>query len=82
MVTQSTLAMLDMKSIEEYYAYIIDSKINGQHAQSIELFNQLSDKQKDQMFDWIEEAYYYEANDTNSNLADEVDELKQYFKKQ
>lgn len=81
MVTQSTLAMLDMKNMDEYYAYIIDSKINGQHKQSHELFNELSDSQQIAFFDWIEEAYFYEAEDNGEDMGSELYELKQYFRK-
>ena len=81
MVTQSTLAMLDMKNMDEYYAYIIDSKINGQHKQSHELFNELSESQQDKFFDWVEEAYYYDAQDSGDDMDAEVHELRQYFRK-
>jgi hypothetical protein len=81
MVTNSTLGMLDMKSIQEYFGYIIDSKINGQHTQAKDLFNQLSDAQSDEFFNWIEEAYFYEALDNGDDIESELESLINYFRK-
>ena len=46
----------------ELFDYILESKINGQKKQSLELFNELPDRETRQAFiDYINETYHYEA---------------------
>ena len=48
--------------MQELFEYILESKINGQNKQSLELFNDLPDRETRQAFiDYINETYYYEA---------------------
>jgi hypothetical protein len=46
MVSKKDIQSLDFKTIEEYFEYIVDSKINGNYNQANELFNDLSKTQK------------------------------------
>ncbi len=69
MVTANTIKSFDMESIEDYFEYIIESKYNGQHKQTIELFRKLSKEQKEEFFTYIEEYW--------SQL--DVEELQMYF---
>lgn len=76
MVNRATLAMLEMTIIEDYFEYIIDSRTNGQ-AKS--LFNELSDTQQSAFFDWVEQTYYYDADDMSEYIS-EMQNIKNYFK--
>jgi hypothetical protein len=78
MVTKATLAMLEMTIIEDYFEYIIDSRTNGQHEQSKALFSELSDKQQSAFFDWVEQTYYYDADDMSEYIT-EMQNIKKYF---
>ena len=69
MVTANTIKSFDMESIEDYFEYIMTSKYNGQHKQTIELFRKLSKKQKEEFFKYVEEYW---------NHID-VEELQMYF---
>jgi hypothetical protein len=84
MVTQSKLNQLQMESIEDYFDYIMESKINGQHKQARRLFFDLSmddgmqhKGQRSHFFDYISELYYYEA--IHNGEEDPIEELKKYF---
>lgn len=84
MVTISILKGLQMDSIEDYFDYIMESKINGQHKQARQLFFCLSlddgmqhKGQRSHFFDYISELYYYEA--INNGEEDPIEELKKYF---
>jgi hypothetical protein len=80
MVSKSTLSLLEMETIEDYFEYILESKANGQHAQARELFGELSEGmqgQRAEFFNWVETTYYYEAQDTDGQ--DEMQALVYYF---
>lgn len=88
MVTQSKLNQLQMESIEDYFDYIMESKINGQHKQARRLFFDLSmddgmqhKGQRSHFFDYISELYYYEAihEAMHNGEEDPIEELKKYF---
>lgn len=73
-----------MESIEDYFDYIMESKINGQHKQARRLFFDLSmddgmqhKGQRSHFFDYISDLYYYEALDNGEE--DPIEELKKYF---
>jgi hypothetical protein len=75
---------LDFSTEEEYFDYIMESKINGQHAQARGLFHKMEPFEKAKFFDYVEELYYYEAHDTQPDFSDEMSEfdlLKIYFNK-
>ena len=69
MINAKTINDLDMESIEDYFEYILSSKYNGQHKQTIELFRKLSKDQKEEFFKYVEEYW---------NHMD-VEELQMYF---
>jgi hypothetical protein len=79
MVSKSTLAMLDFTCIEDYFEYIIDSKDNGQQKQACDLYDQLSEAQKASFFRWVDETYYYEAQDESADMITELQKLKSYL---
>ena len=78
MVSKSTLAMLEMASIEEYFEVIIDSRSSGQALQAKELFDKLSYVQQLLFFDWVEQTYYYEAEDMSEYIT-EMQNIRNYF---
>jgi len=55
MIGKKTLKNYGFKSIEDYYNYIIDSQINGNHKQVKELFKKLNDEQKKVFFNYLEQ---------------------------
>lgn len=68
-----------MTNQQELFDYILESKINGQKKQSLELFNALPDRETRQAFiDYISEMYHYEAmhNGQQNELAET---LKFYY---
>ena len=70
---------LDFETREELFDYILESKINGQKKQSLELFNALPDREHRQMFiDYVSDMYHYEAmhNDQQEELSET---LKFYY---
>lgn len=46
MVSQNKIKGLDFETIEDYYNYVIESKINGQHKQCNDLIIEMSKQQK------------------------------------
>ena len=58
MVSKKDIQSLDFKTIEEYFEYIVDSKINGNYNQANELFNDLSKTQKKDFIDWLQMMEY------------------------
>jgi hypothetical protein len=70
---------LEFETWTELFDYILESKINGQKKQSLELFNELPDRETRQAFiDYVSETYHYEAmhNGQQNELADT---LKFYY---
>ena len=51
---------LDFSSRKELYEYILESKMNGQHKQSKELYKGLSDRHKVEYIDWLRETLFYD----------------------
>lgn len=61
---------LEFQTWEELFCYIYESKVNGQHKQSKELYESLRDTNE-----------FYEYLEINLNKsADELDELKKYYR--
>ncbi len=65
MVTKKQIQGLDLETLEDYFDYIIESKVNGQRTQARELFNELSKEQKKEFFNYVDTAYYYDEHDNN-----------------
>jgi len=53
MISKKTLKDYEFKTIEEYFDYIIDSQINGNHNQVKELFKKLDNSQKKTFFNYL-----------------------------
>ena len=53
MVSKSTLKAYDFETIEDYFDYIVLSKINGQHAQVVSLIKAMSVQQKKHCLIWF-----------------------------
>jgi hypothetical protein len=60
MVSNKTLKAYDFKQIENYFDYIVESKINGQHGQVRDLIQELSKAQKLQFLRYTDK---YERTD-------------------
>ena len=79
MVTKQTLGKYDFSYMEEYFEYILESKLNGQHTQSKELYDELTSGQSDEFFNWVELTYGYESEDENE-MVYEMRLLREYYK--
>jgi hypothetical protein len=58
MVSKSTLKAYDFETIEDYYDYIVLSKINGQHGQVESLIKAMSKEQKKDCLIWLDSQSY------------------------
>ena len=58
MVGILTLQSLQMETIQDYFEYILESKINGQHKQAEIFFEDLSDEQK---IEFIKHERYFNS---------------------
>lgn len=56
-VGKNTLKRFGYKELEDYFNYIVDSQINGNHSQVKELFKALSNEQKNEFF------YFLKSNE-------------------
>jgi len=79
MVTKQTLSKYEFSYMEEYFEYILESKLNGQHTQSKELYDELTAVQSDEFFNWVELTYGYESEDENE-MVYEMRLLREYYK--
>lgn len=79
MVSKKLIKSYDFDTIEDYFNYIIDSKINGQRAQAVELYTALSQAQKDSFTRWYLAFYYYDAVDNNTTTTHEWTNLQTYL---
>jgi hypothetical protein len=55
MVTKNTIKAYDFETLGDYYQYIIDSNINGQHGQVKNLISKFSKIQKKEFLYYLEE---------------------------
>ena len=60
MIGKKTLKLYEFMTIEDYFKYIIDSYINGNFSQVRELFNKLSDSQKNIFLMFLHESNFNE----------------------
>lgn len=51
---------LDFLTWEELYEYILESKLNGQHKQSKEIYKSLSTQRKVEYIDWLRDTLFYD----------------------
>lgn len=63
MVSKKTIQSYDFKTIDEYFEYIIDSRINGQKQQAKELYSNLSQPQKLEFNNWFSVFTFYDRDD-------------------
>jgi len=52
-IGKKTLKDYEFKSIEDYFDYIVDSQINGNHQQVKDLFKKLDNGQKKTFFNYL-----------------------------
>lgn len=60
MVSQKLIKEYDFETIEDYYNYVIESKINGQHKQCNDLIIEMSKSQK---IDFIRHANQFQKSE-------------------
>lgn len=51
---------LDFETWEQLYEYILESKLNGQHKQSKEIYKSLSNQRQVEFVDWLREILFYD----------------------
>lgn len=64
MVTQTIIRDYGFNTLEDYFDYITESRVNGQHKQARELFNALSIRQKGRLF-----SYCYDTQEVKEYLS-------------
>lgn len=79
MVSKKTIKSYGFETIEEYFNYIIDSKINGNRQQAQKLYNNLSARQKNEFTRWYLTFYYYDAVDNDTTAEHEYFNLITYL---
>lgn len=52
---------LDFETWEELYDYILESKLNGQHKQSKDIYRSLNEHRRAEFIDYLDDMYRYEA---------------------
>lgn len=60
MVSKSLLKAYNFETIEDYFDYIVESKINGQHGQVDSLIKAMSKEEKKHCFIWFDEQVFTE----------------------
>lgn len=68
---------LNFKTWDELYEYILESKLNGQHKQSKELYKGLSERRQVEYIDWLRETLFYDEM-PNSKLK-EYQQIINYY---
>lgn len=53
MVGRKEIRGLDFETLEDYFKYIVDSKINGNKRQATNLHDELSHPQKSKFLEWL-----------------------------
>jgi hypothetical protein len=73
MVSKKTIKAYDFETIEDYFEYIVASKLNGQHAQVRSLIVAMSKEQKKDCILWLrEQAVSHDVNYCETILMDEM----------
>lgn len=68
---------LDFLTWEELYEYILESKLNGQHKQSKEIYKSMSTQRQVEYIDWLRETLFYDEM-PNSKLK-EYQQIINYY---
>jgi len=80
-VTQKIIHEYGFDTIDEYFDYILESRMNGQHKQARELFSDLSEQQQQDFLYYVGDFFAYEVEyDENGERIDPVAEIKTYLK--
>lgn len=79
MVSKKLIKSYDFDIIEDYFNYIVESKINGQRAQAQGLYKALSTRQKNAFNNWYLAFYYYDALDNDTTAEHEHANLLTYL---
>lgn len=72
MVTIKNIQSYGFETIEDYYWYILQSKVNGQHKQARELFSNLSEGMQGQragFFNWLETESMLEQDELTATIT-------------
>jgi len=76
MVTNKDLRDFNL-SLEEFFEYIVESKMMDAHHQACFLFGLMSEDQQKQFFDYVDATYFYEVD--NDEFVSEMILFRQYF---
>jgi len=79
MISKKLIKSYDFDSIEDYFNYIVDPKINGNRRQAQELYNNLSVLQRIHFNKWFLTFYHYEAADNGQENESEYLNLITYL---
>jgi hypothetical protein len=64
MITQKDLTSYTFNCIGDYFCYIVESRINGNHIQVVDLINALSTQQKKAFIKWC----FFTKNDSENEI--------------
>lgn len=73
-MNKKTLDDLDM-TIEEYFNDIIEAMASNNKQDAWSRFDELTDKQREQFFEYVDLMFYYDVDDINSEMI----KLRDYF---
>jgi len=76
MVTKQTLSVYGFTYMDEYFEHLLDLKTEGEIELAKEGFDNLSSKQQDLFYDYVEAFYSFEYE---SDMNYEMRSLKEYF---
>lgn len=68
---------LDFLTWDELYEYILESKLNGQHKQSKEIYKSLSKQRQVEYIDWLRETLFYD--DMPDSKLKEFQQIINYY---
>jgi hypothetical protein len=52
-ISKKVLMIFGFKVIEDYFNYIVESQINGNHSQVKQLYKKMDDGQKETFYNWL-----------------------------
>lgn len=69
MVTRKLLEQKGFDQIEELFDDIIEKKVFGDSDDAKELFNTLSDAQKERFYDYLDVLYFFDQDENNELIT-------------
>jgi len=69
MVSKKLIKGLNFETIEDYFEYIFESRVNGQKQQAKDLYNLLSTRQKNDFNNWYCVFVAYDKDDMTETQA-------------